>query len=650
MFYLVRSYKLILFILLGANSLFAQQRGASPETFTTKNKKAILLYKQGANYLAQRLVVEAEILLKQAIDKDENFAEPYFMLAQLSKFTMDNASSKKYYEKGLSLQPDNPKFSIFYFDVAEIYLKDGDYENAEVYAKKFVNNKNANPKYKAEALKIIGDCSFAKEAIKNPIPFTPKQLPDYINSNYLQYFPSVTVDGNTLVFTSSNSFSLVGNEDLMVTQKLNDSTWSKPGSISPKINSTRENEGTASISGDGKTLVFTACGRRDSKGNCDLYISNKVGNEWSSPINMGATINSNDWDSQPSLSADGRTLFFVSMRRGGLGEADIYMSSKDQNNEWSTPANLGEGINTSGNESSPFIHANSTTLYYSTNGKPSMGGQDIYMTERVDSVWTEPRNLGYPINTSKDDQGLVINADFSKGYYNSDIIKNNKQLTVLFEFEIPSAIKGKTQSSIAKGTVSDAVSHKKLASQIELIDLSNGVLVSTVYSDEINGDYTLVLNDGKEYALYCSKKGYLFKSMSFNYTNKKEFNALTLDIELEPIKKGAHIVLNNIFFESAKYELQDKSTTELKRLIAFFKANPYVKVEVSGHTDNIGNRESNQKLSTQRAQSVFNYLVKNGIPSTSIVCKGYGDSKPVVPNTSDENRQLNRRIEFMIIE
>lgn len=650
MFYLVRSYKFILFVFLCASSLFAQQRGASPETFTTKNKKAILLYKQGANYLAQRLVVEAEMLLKQAIDKDENFAEPYFLLAQLSKFNMDNASSKRYYEKGLSLQPDNPKFVIFYFDVAEIYLKEGDYANAEVYAQKFVSNKNANPKYKAEALKIISDCSFAKEAIKNPIAFTPKQLPDYINSNYLQYFPSVTVDGKTLVFTSSNSFSLAGNEDLMVTQKVNDSTWSKPGSISPKINSARENEGTASISGDGKTLVFTACGRRDSKGNCDLYISNKVGNEWSSPTNMGAVINSNDWDSQPSLSADGRTLFFVSMRRGGLGEADIYMSSKDENNEWSTPANLGEGINTSGNESSPFIHANSTTLYYSTNGKPSLGGMDIYMTERVDSTWTTPRNLGYPINTSKDDQGMVINADFSKGYYNSDVIKNNKQLTVLFEFEVPAEIKGKTQSSIAQGTVSDAQTHKKLSSQIELIDLSNGELVSTVYSDEVNGDYTLVLNDGKEYALYCSKKGYLFKSLSFNYTNKKEFDDLTLDIELEPIKKGAHIVLNNIFFESAKYDLQQKSTTELNRLITFFKANPHVRVEVSGHTDNVGNRESNLKLSTQRAQSVFNYLVKNGIPSTSIVCKGYGDSKPVAPNTSDENRQLNRRIEFMIIE
>lgn len=641
--------KFILFNLICFLSIFSQQRKASPETFTTKNKKAILLYKQGENYLAQRLTVEAEYLLKQAINKDEKFAEPYFLLAQLCKFNFDLKGSKDYYEKGLSLQPENPKFSIFYYDVADIYLKEGDYDNAEKYAKKYVSTKGYNNKYIGEATKIINDCDFARDLIKHPLSFTPIQLPDYVNFNYLQYFPSVTVDGNTLVYTSSNSFSLTGNEDLMVTQKINN-VWSKPLSISNKINSVRENEGTASISGDGKTLVFTACGRRDSRGNCDLYISNKIGNEWSSPINMGPTINSNDWDSQPSLSADGRTLFFVSLRRGGLGEADIYMSKKNEQEEWSTPTNLGEKINTPENESSPFIHANSTTLYYSTNGKPSLGGMDIYMTELLNNEWTEPRNLGYPINSSKDDQGLVINSDFSKGYYNSDVIKNNKQLTVLYEFDVPTEIKGKTHSNIAKGTVSDAITHKKLASSIELIDLSSGTIVSSVTSDEINGDYTLVLNEGKEYALYCSRKGYLFKSLSFNYTGKNDFNALTLDIELEPIKKGAHIVLNNLFFESGKYELQEKSRTELNRLINFIKNNPNIKVEISGHTDDVGTNESNQKLSTQRAKSVFDYLVKNGVSPTTITGKGYGNTKPVAPNTSDENRQLNRRIEFSIIE
>lgn len=642
----------LLFILFTFNVviLWAQQKSASAETYTSKSKKAITLYKQAEYLFVQRNFNQATYFLNESLKKDPKFAEPYFLLGLIYKFQYDTEKAILNFEKGINLQGENPKFCSNYFSVAELYLKEGNYDKAENYSKKYLSFRNVPLPYAKAVQKIINDCAFAREKIKNPIDFVPKLLPENVNNNVLQYFPSVTADGKTIIFTSSSSFSLTGNEDLMITQ-MDSTSWTNPVSISNKINTPQENEGTATISGDGKTLVFTGCGRRDSKGNCDLYISYKNGNEWSKPVNMGGVINSNEWDSQPSLSADGRTLYFVSMRRGSMGEADIYVSHKKDSDEWGTPVNLGPKINSVENEASPFIHANGTTLYFSTNGKPSIGGMDMYMTEMgANNDWSEPVNLGYPLNTSKDDMGLVINTDFSKGYYNSDIIKNGKQFTVLYEFNVPKEVKSLIHSNLAKGTVSDAITKKKLASKIDLIDLSTSKLVSSVKSDEQNGDYTLVLNEGKEYALYCSRKGYLFKSLSFNYTNKKSFDNMVLDIELEPIKKGAHITLNNLFFESGKYELQEKSLTELNKLVDFMFANPSIKVEISGHTDNVGNAESNLKLSSQRAKSVFDYLTKNGIYEKAIVCKGYGSTKPIAENNSEENKQLNRRIEFTIIE
>jgi OmpA-OmpF porin, OOP family len=647
----VRLFRLgFLFLVLLLSTSVAQQQRASAETYTSRSKKAILLFKQGENYFVQRLFFEAIQLLNQSIKKDKHFAEPYFMLGLIYKFQFDFEKSKYNFEHGLSLQPENPKFCGNYFSVAEIYLREGDYDKAESYSQKYLSFTGVKLPYSDAVKKIISDCAFAREQMKTPINFQPKLMPDNVNSNNLQYFPSVTADGKTMVFTTSTSFSMTGNEDLLVSRFDNEG-WSNPVSISNKINSTRENEGTATISGDGKTLVFTGCGRRDSKGNCDLYISYKTGEEWTSPVNMGGTINSNEWDSQPSLSADGRTLYFVSLRRGSLGESDIYVSKKKDSEEWGIPVNLGSKINTSENESSPFIHPNGTTLYFATNGKPSMGGMDMYMTELgANNEWTEPKNLGYPLNSSKDDMGLVINTDFSKGYYNSDVYKNGKLFTVLYQFDVPNEIKSEIKSNLAIGTVSDAVTKKKISSKIDVVDLSTGTLVSSVRSDDQDGSYTLVLNEGKEYALYCSQKGYLFKSLSFNYLNKTNFDDMVLNIELEPIKKGAHITLNNIFFESGKYDLQEKSTTELNRLADFLHANPSIKVEISGHTDNVGTDESNMKLSSQRAKSVFDFLISNGIQETAITCKGYGMTRPVAPNTTEENKQLNRRIEFTITE
>ncbi|MFN8437759.1 MAG: OmpA family protein [Cytophagales bacterium] len=645
----MKSLKIYIFSFVFSILVTFSQNKFREESYTTKKKKAIVLYQQADNEFVQRRFLEASILYQQAIKKDEKFAEPYFKLGLLYKFQYEYDKAKEYFEKGIQLQAENPKFCGNYFSVAEIYLREGNYDKAESYSKKYLSfSKEVNLPYANACHKILIDCNFAREQIKKPLNFTPKALPANVNNNILQYFPSVTADGKTLVYTSSNSFSLTGNEDLMVT-KLENEKWTNPTSISSKINSSRENEGTASISGDGKTLVFTGCGRRDSKGNCDLYISYKIGDEWTSPTNMG-NINSNEWDSQPSLSADGRTLYFVSMRRGSMGEQDIYVTYKKESNEWSTPKNLGTKINTIENESSPFIHPNGTTLYFASNGRPCMGGLDMFVTEiQENGEWNEPVNLGYPLNTSKDDMGLVINTDFSKGYYNSDVIIDGKQHTHLFEFEVPTELKSKTHSNLATGTVSDALTKKKIGSKIDVIDLATSKLVTSVYSDEKNGSYTLVLNEGKEYALYCTQKGYLFKSLSFNYTNKTTFDNLTLNIELDPIKKGASITLNNLFFESGKYDLHEKSITELNKLVDFMFANPTIKVEISGHTDDVGQVDANLKLSTQRAKSVFDYLIKNGIQTESIICKGYGSSKPVVPNTNDENRQQNRRIEFTII-
>lgn len=615
-----------------------------------QNKKAVELYKKAVDAVAQRQMPQALELFHQAVERDTGYTEAYLKLGQVYEFMRQPEQAFQVYLRAIRQQPDKPGTGLAYQFVSAYQLKKGNYQAAIPYIQQYQKQFPTNSLQWKKVDRLLQTARFGAQAVINPLAVKPQPLSATVQAFPSQYFPVLTADEQTLVYTVLKP---EGDEDLMVaTQK--GETWGPPESISAQIN-TPNNEGTPSLSADGRTLVFTACQGRTGFGSCDLYISRKTGNTWSEPQNIGPAINTPAWESQPALSADGRRLYFVSDRKGGVGRRDIWCSELGDDGEWRKPHNL-KSINTPFDEASPFIHANGLSLFFASEGHMGLGGYDLFVADSTASGWSNPQNLGYPINTADDQAALFVSANGARAYYSQEQSSGDgKQRSKLYVFELPEPLRQKVRPvSYLKGLVADARTKKPLNATLELIDLATNQLVTRVQSDPQTGQYTAVLPTGGEYALYVVGPGYLFKSLSFDFTQKHEGEGLTMSVPLEPIKPAdggapAKETLNNIFFETGRYDLADKSRTELDRLVKFLEVNPAVKIEVSGHTDNQGGTANNLELSKKRAQSVVEYLTKAGIGTTRIKSAGYGETRPVAPNTTDENRKLNRRIEWKIL-
>ncbi len=466
----------------------------------------------------------------------------------------------------------------------------------------------------------------------------------------MQYFPALTADQQELIFTRRAGDGPNDDEDLVISHKDARGRWAKPQAISKNID-TPLNEGTCAISADGRKLIFTSCVGRDGIGSCDLYESRKIGEEWTEPKNLGPNVNSVAWESQPSLSADGRTLYFVSDRRAGMGRRDIWISVQDDRGRWTKAVNAGKQINSQFDEISPFIHVNNQTLYFASNGLPGFGGYDIFFAEKDSTGWSKPKNVGAPINNYEDQFSLFITADGKKGYFShEENLESGASRSKIFEVDIPEESQVRNRSNYVKGIVRDRETKSPLAASVELINLETNTVESLVESDSVSGQYLIVLTQGADYALYVNKVGYLFRSLNFNYSEVEQFEPIVIDVDLEKAKEGSIAVLNNIFFDVDQYALKPKSFPELQKLIRFLNASPRLRVEISGHTDNSGSADHNRQLSEKRAQSVYNYLVQNGIDKSRLTPKGFGADKPVASNATPEGRQSNRRIEFKVIK
>ena len=617
-------------------TLFAQNH------FSSTNKKAVDAYEKGVQALKDRNIEKAFSEFEEAVERDKLFSEPYFQMGRLYEQNRQFGNAILNYEKAVNAQEKTSVTEIAAQQVGQLYLKKGEYQKALVFLEKGIGavTTSNQKRYKTR----IDNCKFALEAVSKPLIINPLELPKLINKFQSQYFPVMTADRETLIYT--------GNQDLdenLYVASIKDKIWTEPISISEKIN-TKENEGTATISADGRTLVFTSCGGKKGFGSCDLFISYKQGDNWTSPQNLGQGINSAEWESQPSLSADGRTLYFVSDRKESLGKRDIWVSKLDSTNIWKKAINLGNPVNTIEDDLSPFIHANGKTLFFASEGHVGMGGLDLYFTENQQDKWKNPENLGYPLNTFEDQVALFITADGKKAYYSLERDQEDKyRRAKIVEIEVPESLQAKFKAtSFLKGVVYDTKTKQKLQADIELISLKNNELVSKISSDSQTGTYTSVLASGGDYAVFVSKKGYFFKSLNFDFSDKIGLDKI-LDIPLEPIKKEAKEILNNIFFDTAKWDLKSESTVELDKLVALLKANPDLPIEISGHTDDVGKDNDNLILSQKRAKSVVDYLAQKGVNVLKIKAEGYGKNRPYLPNSSDENRKLNRRIEVKFL-
>jgi outer membrane protein OmpA-like peptidoglycan-associated protein len=645
-------YILLLILTIECFNLAAQP----PKEYSIRDKKAIKRYEEALARYQEFQLEEARLILLELTQKHKDFIESFFMLAQIYDDQGKTHEAIEPLEHAMNLNPNY--YPAGWMMLAECYLYKGDYKNAERAITPFIPVKKESRYQEKRAQLILSSCTYAQKAMNRPVPFAPVNLGPGVNTAMNEYYPCITADEKTLLFTRLlPAETRAGKqEDFFVAEWIHNK-WSEASPLK-EIN-TLSNEGAPSLSADGSMLIFTACesadgswgGDRQGIGSCDLFYSTRTANGWGPATNMGNSINSNTWESQPSFSANGRTLYFVRGKRtaGGIKEQDIFFSYLDEKNHWSVPVKVPGRINTEFEEESVMIHPDGNTLYFSSNGHSGMGGLDIFYSKmQADGSWGAPVNLGYPINTYADENSLQVTADGTHALFASEREGGYGGLD-LYRFELyPEARPGEV--TYLTGVISDKLSFKLLEAHIDLIDLATGKRVIEAYSRNGTGDYLVCLPAGKDYALLIEKEGYLPHSENFSLTHGTRSEPYRIDVSLQKLRAGATIVLKNVFFDSGKSELKPESQIELNKLVELLKENPEKSIEIGGHTDDVGSDANNLALSQKRSEAVVAYLVSKGIDTTRLSAKGYGEASPIGSNTTEEGRALNRRTEFKIMK
>jgi outer membrane protein OmpA-like peptidoglycan-associated protein/tetratricopeptide (TPR) repeat protein len=620
--------------------LFVLQATAQSERYSTNNKAAVTYYQKAGGRLDQQDYAGAIQNLESALSADDNFIAAHLQLADILKQQLRFKDAAGHYQRVLAI---NPEFNrAVYLKLAELEISLSQYAQAQQHLEKYITYPAITPQSRFYAHKLIDDCTFSIAALQHPVPFKPANLGPEINSANDEYLPVSTADESTLIFTRK----IGNNEDFYRSTKQN-GKWLNAAYLSKLINTAEYNEGAQSISQDGKYLFFTGCNRPDGLGRCDIYVTQKKGADWSKPYNLNTPVNSPGWESQPSISADGRTLYFVSNRKGGYGGYDIW-KCRVTDKGWSQPENLGPNVNTPYDEQSPYIHPDDSTLYFCSNGWPGLGNKDLFVS-RLDKTgkWQKPDNMGYPINSSGDENGLSISASGQYAYFASNTLNGFGGFDI-YSFELPEKARPHLVTYV-KGTVTDAATKQPIEAAVEIVDLVTNVPVYQNYSSATQGDFLATLITGKNYGLTVTKNGYLFSSENFSLTGKNATRFFQIEIPLSAIEVGKSAILKNIFFDTNRYNLKAESQSALQYLINFMVQNPTVSIEISGHTDNAGNDKLNQTLSENRAKTVYQYLISHGVNAAKLQYKGYGKLKPLVPNSTEDNRAQNRRTEFKVI-
>lgn len=666
---------LILFLALLTVPAFGQN-------YSTKNKKAIKLFEEALQMPANSIDPTTNTpnyrgglkKLEEALEKDDNFLEAHLVAGEFAEYIYDYETAIYHYKKALAINPQHSSTGATYFFLANLQHAVGDYDGAIRNIDIFQRNPNANETLLNEAQTIRAECEFAKYAIANPVEFDPINIGPGINTQHPEYFPTITVDGKTILFTRRIPDERVygpqkEQEDFFISHLGEDMTWQTAEPMPENIN-TVNNEGAPTIAPDGRTLVFVACpdnitgedygAGRTGRGSCDLFITKRLGSRWQDPKNLPGYVNTSHWETQPSLSSDGKTLYFIRGIRGTAKDrnSDIYVVRKDDNGIWGKAERLPDYINTPDMEESVLIHPDGKTLYFASRGHIGLGGSDLFVT-RMDNNgnWSKPENLGYPINTRFDENSLMVSPDGEIAFFASDRQGGYGGLDIYY-FKMPDHLKP-TKTLYFEGTVFDIETKKPIPGKFKLVDLETGKEVIVSEADAITGEFMVSLPVNKEYALSVEYPNYAFFSKNFNMTNPDNLEAIHMDVPLIPLGSDKPVLLENVFFDLSKATLRPESFIELNKLVAFMKENGNLKIEIGGHTDTRGDAKDNQVLSENRALAVYNYLIEKGIEKERLTYKGYGESKPVMSDeqitklASDKEKekahQSNRRTEYKVI-
>jgi len=608
-------------------------------------KKAQVAFNKGLQQQGYGEYNEAIDLFKQAIKKAPEFIDAYDALANTYQKNDEPNKAISTYKKLLELKPDH-YFALY--ELGRIYHESGALDSAEYFYGNFLKVNRTADSYAKEAALKLRSISFAKVAMKNPVDITPINMGKSINTSEQEYSPAFSIDENTLYITrrTGDLTDRRPNEDIYYATK-NGAGWNSIKNLGPPIN-TVENEGAFSVSADGHYIFFTSCSRSGGKGQCDIWLTIDKNGKWGEPLNLQAPINTKYWESQPSIASNGRVLYFTSDRPGGFGGTDIW-KSEFSDSGWSNPVNLGPDINTSKDEQFPFIHSDNVTLYFSSEGHPGMGKSDLFITRLLpDGNWDTPKNLGYPINTTGYDWNMIVSRDGSSAYYSSDNMPDGEGGLDIYTFQLPKELQAKRVSYV-RGYVRDAVTKKPISASVVLTPL-DGNKSTISYADGPKATFVVPLKSDSRYSLTIDKKGYLFHSENFDMPNVPNDKPFEIYIDLEKLEEGKTVVLNNVFFDTDKFDLKTESTTELEKLYTFMAENSTVSIEIGGHTDNVGSSSYNLKLSTDRAKSVYDFLVSKGIDAERLSYKGYGDTQPIDDNTTSAGKSKNRRTEFKVLK
>lgn len=619
------------------------------------NKKARKLYEKALD-VARSNRNEAKALLTEALEIDPEFAQANQVLGDLLIRSKKTSQAEPYLLKAIELCPDLD--AMIYYRLGSIEFADKRYGEAKTHLSKFVSSNQGKEEERGDALEQLNAATFYVDGFANPVPFETKPL-SLISSASDEYLPIITPDNKRAYFTrrTFEKAKFTGGinvetkpvERFCFSEQTSNNVFEE-GIPMPDPFNKNSNEGGASLTADNKYMYFTIC--RDEGGdllNCDIWYSVFSQGAWSPISNAGPEINGKtSWDSQPTLSSDGKTLYFSSNRPGGLGELDIWKSLKDKDGKWGSPINLGPTINTPGNEKSPFFHSDGKTLYFSSTGHLGYGGYDIFYAKLGEQeVWQKPKNIGYPINSEKDDLGFFVSTDGKTGYFASDKLKGNGGWDVyyfgLYKEARPERVLFLT------GDIRDENSSAVTDARVEIKNTRTQE-ITTLDVDSLTGKYVAVVAFNDDHILTVKQPGKAFTSSYFSTSDSTLNQPAEVNMKVEEIQVGKAYTINNINFETNSAELNDQSKNIIREFSVFLKENQEIDISIEGHTDNIGDPASNMSLSKDRAKNVQEFIITQGISADRLSFKGFGMNKPLGSNKTELGRAKNRRTEFVILK
>ena len=610
----------------------------------SSNPKALKKYNEALVALEDNRSAEGIALLGSALQIDSNFIDAYLSLAGALGNTKQYKKAVTVYDR--ARLKDSTYFTPYLLPYSINLAGLGQFEEALAAIHNFLTLDGLSGRsikaaqYRKKTFEFA--VSSSQKNKNASFVFAPKNLGDSVNSSSSEYYPSVTVTDDALVFTRRTGNA---REDFLLSAINSKDSFNKAAPLDGDIN-LEPRKGAITVSQDGDWLFFAADIAGAGIGDFDIYKSVYTPSGWSEQENLGDSINTDFWESSPAISPDKRALYFSSTRPGGYGGADLYVSYLKPNGRWTEAVNMGPTINTAGDEMAPFIHADNQTLYFTSDGLPGYGGSDLFVLKKLpNGQWGIPENMGYPINTIENEGSLAVAADGYTAYYASDREDSRGGLDI-YSFTLPTHARP-FKTIYVKGVVTDLISKKGLPANLELTDNASGTLINKVQTDEL-GHYFITLPEGKDYTFTVNRKGYLFYSSAYALSGAAPDSTYVNNIALEPIKLATSFVFTQVLFDNNSFALLPASLPELNKLLQILEENPSMHIQISGYTDNIGKASDNLILSTNRAKSIVNYLSGKGIATERLSYKGFGSDNPIATNETPEGRALNRRTSFTI--